>query len=163
MSKYISLSFYVYFSVVLPLPTAVSICKVGDCGLQIYQTEMKLKRATALGFTIITPILNIHCWTKSRSRGSSFEVKVVFLYFYEPHFKIFSSWKKKKCSHSGWASHVNCWWLRQSLQDASATFILKGQSQSTFGNYIRRNALISNHFSKLPDHINDDEPSRVEP
>ena len=93
MSKYISLSFYVYFSVVLPLPTAVSICKVGDCGLQIYQTKMKLKRATALGFTIITPILNIHCWTKSRSRGSSFEVKVVFLYFYEPHFKIFSSWK----------------------------------------------------------------------
>jgi site-specific recombinase XerD len=34
---------------------------------------------------------------------------------------------------------------------------LKGQSQSTFGNYIRRIALISIHFSKLPEHISDDE------
>jgi len=35
--------------------------------------------------------------------------------------------------------------------------ILKGQSQSTFGNYIRRIALISLHFSRLPEHISDEE------
>ena len=38
-----------------------SICKVGDCGLQTYQTEMKLKRATTVEFTAISPILYIHC------------------------------------------------------------------------------------------------------
>lgn len=35
--------------------------------------------------------------------------------------------------------------------------ILKGQSQSTFGNYIRRIALISIHFERLPDLVSDDE------
>lgn len=35
--------------------------------------------------------------------------------------------------------------------------ILKGQSQSTFGNYIRRIALISIHFKRLPDLVSDDE------
>src|SRR5690606_28719488 len=34
-----------------------SICKVGDCGLQTYQTETILKRATTVEFTTITPIL----------------------------------------------------------------------------------------------------------
>jgi integrase/recombinase XerD len=35
--------------------------------------------------------------------------------------------------------------------------ILKGQSQSTFGNYIRRIALISIHFQRLPDLVSDEE------
>ena len=35
--------------------------------------------------------------------------------------------------------------------------ILKGQSQSTFGNYIRRIALISIHFKRLPDLVSDEE------
>lgn len=39
-----------------------SICKVGDCGLQTYQTVEKLKRATTVEFTTITPILYIHCY-----------------------------------------------------------------------------------------------------
>ncbi len=42
--------------------TTLSICKVGDCGLQTYQTAKKLKRATTLEFTTVTPILYIHCW-----------------------------------------------------------------------------------------------------
>lgn len=43
------------------MPT-LSIWKVGDCGLQTYQTVTKLKRATALEFAAISPILYIHCW-----------------------------------------------------------------------------------------------------
>jgi hypothetical protein len=43
------------------LLTTLSICKVGDCGLQTYQTEMNLKRATTIEFTAISPILYIHC------------------------------------------------------------------------------------------------------
>jgi hypothetical protein len=39
----------------------LSICKVGDCGLQTYQTVTILKRATTLEFTTISPILYIHC------------------------------------------------------------------------------------------------------
>jgi len=35
--------------------------------------------------------------------------------------------------------------------------ILRGQSQSTLNNYIRRIALISLHFGQLPEHISDDE------
>ncbi len=34
---------------------------VGDCGLQTYQTVMMLKRATALYFSTIPPILYIPC------------------------------------------------------------------------------------------------------
>jgi hypothetical protein len=44
-----------------PLQATVSICKVGDCGLQTYQIVTILKRATALDFTTISPILYIHC------------------------------------------------------------------------------------------------------
>ena len=40
----------------------VSICKVGDCGLQTYQTAEKLKRATTVEFATISPILYIHCY-----------------------------------------------------------------------------------------------------
>jgi hypothetical protein len=43
------------------LPPTLSICKVGDCGLQTYQTATKFKRATALEFTTTSPILYIHC------------------------------------------------------------------------------------------------------
>ena len=39
-----------------------SIWQVGDCGLQTYQTEMKLKRATTLEFTTFTAIIFIHCY-----------------------------------------------------------------------------------------------------
>lgn len=46
----------------LHLAVTVRICKVGDCGLQTYQTVEKLKRATALDFTTIAPILYIHCY-----------------------------------------------------------------------------------------------------
>jgi site-specific recombinase XerD len=35
--------------------------------------------------------------------------------------------------------------------------VLRGQSQSTFSNYLRRIALISLHFGKLPENITDDE------
>jgi hypothetical protein len=42
------------------LPT-FSICKVGDCVLQTYQTVTTLKRAATVEFTTITPILYIHC------------------------------------------------------------------------------------------------------
>ena len=35
--------------------------------------------------------------------------------------------------------------------------VLKGQSQSTFSNYIRRIAIISLHFNRLPENISDDE------
>lgn len=38
-----------------------SIYEVGDCGFQSYQTEIKMKRATALEFITISPILYIHC------------------------------------------------------------------------------------------------------
>lgn len=38
----------------------VSICKVGDCGLQTYQTITKLKRDTTVKFTTILPIFYIH-------------------------------------------------------------------------------------------------------
>ena len=41
-----------------------SICKVGDCGLQTYQTATIFKRATTLEFTAISPILYIHCCAK---------------------------------------------------------------------------------------------------
>jgi site-specific recombinase XerD len=34
---------------------------------------------------------------------------------------------------------------------------LRGQSQSTLGNYIRRIALISLHFQRLPEQVSDDE------
>ena len=40
--------------------TTLSICKVGDCGLQTYQTEMKLKRAATVEFTTTSTILYIH-------------------------------------------------------------------------------------------------------
>ncbi len=39
----------------------VSICKVGDCELQTYQTDTILTRATPPEFTTISPILYIHC------------------------------------------------------------------------------------------------------
>ena len=35
--------------------------------------------------------------------------------------------------------------------------VLKGQSKSTFHNYLRRIALISLHFDRLPENISDDE------
>jgi len=38
----------------------VSICKVGDCGFQTYQTDAMLKRAKVLEFTTVSPILYIH-------------------------------------------------------------------------------------------------------
>jgi hypothetical protein len=34
---------------------------------------------------------------------------------------------------------------------------IQGKSKSTFKNYIRRIAIISLHFNKLPEHISDDE------
>ncbi|HAB54527.1 MAG TPA: hypothetical protein DCE80_20500 [Ignavibacteriales bacterium] len=43
------------------LPLTFSICKVGDCGLQNYQTVENLKRATTVEFTTFSPILYIHC------------------------------------------------------------------------------------------------------
>ena len=39
----------------------LSICKVGECGLQTYQTATQFERATNLEFTTYTPILYIHC------------------------------------------------------------------------------------------------------
>ncbi|MDD4209656.1 MAG: hypothetical protein PHI52_04885 [Bacteroidales bacterium] len=39
-----------------------SICKVGDCGRQTYQTNTILKWATTVEFTTVSPILYIHCW-----------------------------------------------------------------------------------------------------
>jgi hypothetical protein len=45
----------------LALHPMIRICKVGDCGLQTYQTATILKRATTLKFTTISPILYIHC------------------------------------------------------------------------------------------------------
>jgi hypothetical protein len=63
--RWLFFSFFVYrftgLSVVLQCPITLSICKVGDCGLQTYQTVTILKRATAVEFTTITPILYIHC------------------------------------------------------------------------------------------------------
>ncbi len=35
--------------------------------------------------------------------------------------------------------------------------VLRGQSKSTFHNYLRRIALISLHFDRLPENISDDE------
>ena len=55
----------VYFIVNLfsfHLPLTVSICKVGDCGLQTCQTDKMFKRATTVEFTTISPILYIHCY-----------------------------------------------------------------------------------------------------
>ncbi len=42
--------------------------------------------------------------------------------------------------------------------------VLKGQSKSTFHNYLRRIALISLHFDRLPENISDDEmiPNRYQ-
>jgi hypothetical protein len=40
----------------------LSIWQVGDCRLQNFQTVMKLKRATTLEFTTISPICYIHCY-----------------------------------------------------------------------------------------------------
>ena len=53
----VSVSFF-FFALLLTL----SICKVGDCGLQTYQTVTKLKRAETVEFTTITPILYIQCY-----------------------------------------------------------------------------------------------------
>jgi hypothetical protein len=39
----------------------LSICKVGDCGLQPYQTATIFERATTVEFTTKPPILYIHC------------------------------------------------------------------------------------------------------
>ena len=58
LSLYSKLSTVSFF---LHLAVTVSICKVGDCGLQTYQTVTILKRATTLEITTITPILYIHC------------------------------------------------------------------------------------------------------
>ena len=41
--------------------TTFSIWQVGDCGFQIYQIVMKLKRATTPEFTTYAPICYIHC------------------------------------------------------------------------------------------------------
>ena len=41
--------------------TTLSIWQVGDFGLQGYQTEIKLERATAVEFTTFSPICYIHC------------------------------------------------------------------------------------------------------
>ncbi len=49
------------FVSVLHLAVTLSICKVGDCGLQTYQTVTILKRATTLEINTISPILYIHC------------------------------------------------------------------------------------------------------
>ncbi len=38
-----------------------SICKVGDCGLQTYQTEKMLNRASTVEITTILPILYMQC------------------------------------------------------------------------------------------------------
>lgn len=46
----------------LRLHITLSICKVGDCGLQTYQAATILKRATTPKFTTISPILYIHCY-----------------------------------------------------------------------------------------------------
>jgi len=54
-----------------------SIWQVGDCGLQNYQTEMKLKRATTVEFTTVTPICYIHCYG------------LPFIQFYPLYFPIF--------------------------------------------------------------------------
>jgi len=39
----------------------LSINKTGDCGFQTYQNAAKLKQASILELTTITPILYIHC------------------------------------------------------------------------------------------------------
>ncbi len=41
-------------------PLTLSIWQVGDCGLQTYQTEIKLERAKTVEFTTVTPICYIH-------------------------------------------------------------------------------------------------------
>ena len=55
---FIKISFMPVLSTLQP---TVSICKVGDSGLQTYQTVTILKRATAVEFTTILPILYILC------------------------------------------------------------------------------------------------------
>jgi len=45
------------------LHLTLSICKVGDCALKTYQTVTILKRAKAVEFTAISPILYVHCCT----------------------------------------------------------------------------------------------------
>ena len=52
------------------------IYEVGDCGLQSYQTEMKMKRATNLEFTTYTPILYIHCYAPFL-----FIIRLIFMSF----------------------------------------------------------------------------------
>ena len=50
-----------YLLCLVKLGITLSICKVGDWGLQTYHTVTILKRATTLEFTTISPILYIHC------------------------------------------------------------------------------------------------------
>ena len=56
-----------------------SICKVGDCVLQTYQTVTKLKRATTLEFTIISPILYMQCYALFVSFPLSYTLESVYL------------------------------------------------------------------------------------
>ena len=41
------------------MTVTVSIFKVGDCGLQTYQTVTIFERAAAIQFTIISPIMYV--------------------------------------------------------------------------------------------------------
>ncbi|MBZ0200770.1 MAG: hypothetical protein K8H86_12945 [Ignavibacteriaceae bacterium] len=59
-----------------------SICKVGDCELQIYQTVTILKRATTLEFTTISPILYIHCYQPYFIQNQSHHLFLSFLKLY---------------------------------------------------------------------------------
>jgi hypothetical protein len=54
--------FYLYIIWSQLVSMTFRICKVGDCGLQNYQTVTILKRATTVEFTTISPILYIHCY-----------------------------------------------------------------------------------------------------
>jgi len=47
--------------------------------------------------------------------------------------------------------------FEQVFKKLSQQVTLRGQSQSTLNNYIRRIAIISLHFSRLPEQISDDE------
>lgn len=58
------------------LPT-VSICKVGDCGLQTYQIVTILKRATTLEITTISPILYIHCYALYFIFSNAFSTSII--------------------------------------------------------------------------------------
>lgn len=67
LSKWFTFSYlfnghFLLCRVVIRLQLTVSIWQVGDCGLQTYQTEVSLKRATTVEFTTITPICYIHCY-----------------------------------------------------------------------------------------------------